>query len=485
MAGVSTFQKIAGRQGLFRSRATRGMWRALRNDDIRQAEKFIADGANIAARNGHGQTPLHYAADKMQSGLARRLIELGAEIDPRAGYGRTPLFLAVSGHWSGSGREEIVRVLIEAGADVRLADTDEVTPLHVSCKMGDIEVTRRLLAAGADMTARTKQGNMPLNRASESSRAALLACFLDAGLDADKAIVADGRNALQYSASLPDPQLLKRALAASKNIAATDSNGHNALHQAAIARMPRNFKPVCDAGLDVNARDNDGNTALHLAIISGNLRGCLALTALGARTDIANNAGTTPLELAPRIHGMPTKLAVWLLSGASTSPDDPDLLTEAVRARAADWLALLEEKGADINAAQGRALRTAVSMGYADMVAELLDLGADPMAGKGAALDGAICREGPEVLQAFLDSGIGPEILRGRAALLMRGKPLLINGEKQPWLMALVEEAAAHAATERVPPQMGRRRRKHMEALQEKRKALHDSDKPSPPNNAP
>ena len=42
--------------------------------------------------------------------------------------------------------------LIEAGADINLANNDDYTPLFVASQKGHMEVVRELLAAGADHT---------------------------------------------------------------------------------------------------------------------------------------------------------------------------------------------------------------------------------------------------------------------------------------------------------------------------------------------
>ena len=43
---------------------------------------------------------------------------------------------------------EIVKMLIESGANLRCCDEDEATPLHYACMEGSIEVTQLLFAAG-------------------------------------------------------------------------------------------------------------------------------------------------------------------------------------------------------------------------------------------------------------------------------------------------------------------------------------------------
>lgn len=73
----------------------------------------LALGADINARDEHGQTALMNAARDGQASVVRFLAERGADLNHHARYGLTALMLAVV-----RGHAEVVRVLVEAGADL-------------------------------------------------------------------------------------------------------------------------------------------------------------------------------------------------------------------------------------------------------------------------------------------------------------------------------------------------------------------------------
>jgi ankyrin repeat protein len=56
-------------------------------------------------------------------------------------------------------------VLIAAGADVNATQRNGFTPLHEAAQHGDDELVELLLSAGADPTARTDAGDTPADTA--------------------------------------------------------------------------------------------------------------------------------------------------------------------------------------------------------------------------------------------------------------------------------------------------------------------------------
>jgi hypothetical protein len=68
---------------------------------------------------------------------------------------------------SADGHVEVVRILVEQGADVMARDNDGKTSLHAASKKGHVEVTRFLIEHGADVTARADDGRTPLVVAAE------------------------------------------------------------------------------------------------------------------------------------------------------------------------------------------------------------------------------------------------------------------------------------------------------------------------------
>jgi ankyrin repeat protein/membrane protein involved in colicin uptake len=72
--------------------------------------------------------------------------------------GETPLHIAVK-----TGNKEMVKFLLDYGADVNAGDKYEATPLHFACRNGDGYIARMLVEFGGDLTIKAIDGRTPLD----------------------------------------------------------------------------------------------------------------------------------------------------------------------------------------------------------------------------------------------------------------------------------------------------------------------------------
>ena len=75
---------------------------------------------------------------------------------------------------------ELVKILLEAGADVDAVDSDQSSPLHFASKSSSVPVVKVLLEAGADVNALNCSQSSPLHYASKRNPA-VLPVLLEAG----------------------------------------------------------------------------------------------------------------------------------------------------------------------------------------------------------------------------------------------------------------------------------------------------------------
>ena len=143
--------------------------------------KLLIDaGLDVNAKNYEGMTPLFCIADHDTSGdkdyveSAKLLIEAGADVNAQNKKGQTPLHLCLD--------ENLAKLFIEAGADVNAKDHNGNTRLHAFIPCDDdciddydavddayyhlegyIRVMKVLIEAGADVNAKNNEGKTPLD----------------------------------------------------------------------------------------------------------------------------------------------------------------------------------------------------------------------------------------------------------------------------------------------------------------------------------
>ncbi len=85
------------------------------------------------------------------------------------------------------GHPAIVEFLLKNGADVKLAarNAQKVTALHAGASRGGAEIVKMLLEAGADPSAKQERGFVPLHSAAANGNAAVVELLLKHGARAD------------------------------------------------------------------------------------------------------------------------------------------------------------------------------------------------------------------------------------------------------------------------------------------------------------
>lgn len=117
-------------------------------------QALMQAGADISQPGLQGNSALHTAAMVQDPQYLRLLLQQTPPVNVRNTItGATPLAAAVL-----AGREEQLRMLLNAGADSTLSDRTEATPLHLAAKINAPELALLLLQTGADAKAQDLQG---------------------------------------------------------------------------------------------------------------------------------------------------------------------------------------------------------------------------------------------------------------------------------------------------------------------------------------
>lgn len=169
------------------------LYLAVQRGDLDQLDRHIFWGTDIRALLPNGQYPLHAAAQQGRIVMVKELLKHGAEIDRRLDDGTTALDLAVLG-----GRIQVAELLLSQGAAL------DATPLLIRAAeagVTDRDIVRFLVEHGADTEGRNAAGDTPLLIAIRQDNHRLATHLVNQGADVNAA-TRDGESALALAREL-------------------------------------------------------------------------------------------------------------------------------------------------------------------------------------------------------------------------------------------------------------------------------------------
>jgi uncharacterized protein len=308
------------------------------------------------------------AAMQKNAAAVRDLLKQAADVNAAQGDGMTSL------HWAAShGDVELSKMLLVAGANVRATTRiNGYTPLFLAAREGNAAVVAALLDAGADAKAVSVTGSTPLMLAAGAGNVEAVQRLLDAGAEVDVKERARGQTALMFAAAYNRAEVIKLLARRGASLAMTSK-------VVDLFDLTREAKPAPTTpipGVDRAYNYNEligymgGMTPLLFAAREGHLEAATALLDAGADVNQPREGDqTTPLLMAS-LNGHFDLGKYFLDRGA-----DPNRAGEnGATALYAVLNCVYAQKS---NYPQPRAF-TQQKQTYLDFMAALLDKGADP-----------------------------------------------------------------------------------------------------------
>jgi ankyrin repeat protein len=143
---------------------------AAKNGDLEKVKTLLKDNPDLVFSKDYtnGVTPLHIAAARGDTNVAKLLITHKADVNAKDNNGMTPLHYAVflAPYMSNnSGNKAVAELLLTHNADVNATNNFGATPLYFAAVAGDKDMVELLLANKADVNAKENRGWTPLHMA--------------------------------------------------------------------------------------------------------------------------------------------------------------------------------------------------------------------------------------------------------------------------------------------------------------------------------
>ncbi|NWV40772.1 MYPT2 phosphatase, partial [Grantiella picta] len=186
---------------------------------------------------------------------------------------------------------DMVKFLVENGANVNQQDNEGWTPLHAVASCGYLNIAEYLISHGANVAAVNSEGEVPSDIAEEAAmKDLLLEQVKKQGVDLDLSRKEEEQQMLQDARQWLNSGRIEDIK--------QPRTGATALHVAAAKGYSEVMRLLIQAGFNLNVQDNDGWTPLHAAAHWGVKEACSILAEALCDMDIRNKLGQTPFDVA-------------------------------------------------------------------------------------------------------------------------------------------------------------------------------------------
>jgi ankyrin repeat protein len=277
---------------------------AIRNGHQSTIKLLLEAGANVNATDKRGFTPLHMAAARRGPTLVKMM--LGAkdiQVDARATNGRTPLMQACD-RISSLECEEVVKLLLNKGADAAACDHNGETPVFLSAWAGNWENLVQLLSwktRPIEINALTIDKRSALFGPARFGFPAIAKLLLEAGINSTIEST-DGRTAWLESAKYDKVEVSRSIL---ESLVKNNGQAQEKLVQVALFEAARYDSSqvaafLLDIGAKMNAKEETSQkTAVEIANEHSSQRVVAVLLAAGDQLVSQGPSLKTQLPEAP------------------------------------------------------------------------------------------------------------------------------------------------------------------------------------------
>lgn len=278
---------------------------AVRNDDMKKRlDKLLALGFDLETQDEDGNTAYLIACADQNLVAIKKLVAAGANTKHANKEGMDGLLCLLDDCYSNEASWDCYSYLMQQGHDIKKFKTlDGSTALHIACSGMQKRIACDLIERGADVNAKTKDGETALYFLSWRTAVKvtdIMKALLAAGGDPNLADE-DGNTALMQICGNSDKYACERAeilLKAGAQVNAANESGTTALMRAMSKGNQKLVDLLLSHGADNRAVNKANKTMLMHAVLSDNIELVKYCMGLGDSVTGCTTDGKTPLIFA-------------------------------------------------------------------------------------------------------------------------------------------------------------------------------------------
>jgi ankyrin repeat protein len=252
----------------------------------------------------NGWVPLHYACFSENEAIIEQLVRAGAFMDRKTALGIPSLILAASSYkikavkllaklgadltatdidkrnlFSSVGRAgglDLINKMKDWGFDINMVDNNGNTGLHAAAMLDESSVVRMLVAGGASISVRNREGCTPIHIAARLGFSECLKYLVSRDNAGVPAVVSlkesvSGDSALHFAVNSGSLDCVRLLITANADIDCVNSNHMTPLLIAAVGGFDKLLIRICSENPDYNLCGPDKKTAAFFAVESENI----------------------------------------------------------------------------------------------------------------------------------------------------------------------------------------------------------------------
>lgn len=292
----------------------------------------------INARDSYGRTPLHWACRGVYYDIMKYLVEKGADVNAQDNNLVTPLISLVNRN-----NIEAAKYLLSRNADPNIADNQKQTPLHYAAARGLFEMVKILLENNAKPEMRNSYGRTTL----------ILAARETGNLDVIKYLVERGSDINAEDNNSDSPLILATwrgyetvvnyLIDKNADIPVSGAKATILFEYTLNKKLVKLYETILIKGGDAEKLIDNGTTAIHIGAKGGSKQIVDDLIKRKFNVNAEDTYGMTPLHYAAK-YGRIEVIGTLVANGAELNPksrveETPyNLAVKAGKKESADFL---------------------------------------------------------------------------------------------------------------------------------------------------